>query len=98
MAGRLLDVTAYTTLDYVEASAYSSDWSENGTAVLDVRTPKDTPETVALDLELDPTAVDAVESHAHSVSLTTEQAETLIAALKTAIEDDGSDRPARLQK
>ena len=97
MAGRVLDVTAYTTLDFVEAATRGDGWREEGTAVLDVRSPADDPDTVVLDFEPDPASVDRVDPHAHSVSLTTERARTLVEALEDAIEDEGSERPRRLR-
>ncbi|GAA0197330.1 DUF6360 family protein [Haladaptatus pallidirubidus] len=97
MPGRVLDVTAYTTLDYVEVSVHGSNWSEEGTTVLDVRTSKDDPDTVALDLELDSTAVAHVKPHAQSVSLTNEQPWRLVKAPEEAIEGDRNKRPARLR-
>ncbi|WP_435179133.1 DUF6360 family protein [Halorussus sp. AFM4] len=97
MAGRVLDVTAYTTLDLVEAATRGDGWREEGCAVLDVRSLADDPDTVVLDFEPDPTSVDRVEPHAHSVSLTADQARSLVEALEDAIEAEGSDRPRRLR-
>ncbi len=39
MRRRLLDVTAYTTLDFVDARAVHPDWEEAADAVVDVDTP-----------------------------------------------------------
>lgn len=39
MRRRLLDVTAYTTLDFVDARAVHPDWEEEAGAVVDVDTP-----------------------------------------------------------
>ncbi|NHN58354.1 MULTISPECIES: DUF6360 family protein [Halorussus] len=97
MAGRVLDVTAYTTLDFVEAATRGDGWREEGTAVLDVRSPVEEPDTVVLDFEPDPASVERVEPHAHSVSLTADQARTLVEALEEAIDDEGSERPRRLR-
>jgi hypothetical protein len=96
MPGRVLDVTAHTTLDFVEASAHGPDWENEGTGVLDVRTPKGDPDRVVVELELDPTAAEDVEPHADSVRLTAEQARDLADALSEAADADGSDRPRRL--
>jgi uncharacterized alpha-E superfamily protein len=98
MAGRVLDVTSHTTLDYVEATVRGSDWDAEGVGVLDVHTPKDDPETVVLDFEVDPTTTDRVDSHADSVTLTRAQARTLRDALAEELDSDGSARPRRLSK
>lgn len=96
MAGRVLDVTAHTTLDYVEASARGPGWKDEGAGIVDVRTPKDESDAVALEFELDPTAVEGAEPHADRVTLTAEQARELAEALSAEAEADGSDRPRRL--
>lgn len=98
MAGRVLDVTSHTTLDYVEAAVHGEDWDAEGVGVLDVHTPKDDPETVVVAFELDPTVTDRVADHADSVVLTRAQARTLRDALTEEIDSDGSDRPRRLSK
>jgi hypothetical protein len=98
MAGRVLDVTSHTTLDYVEAVLRGGDWEAEGVGVLDVSTPKDDPETVVLDFEIDPTTTDRVPGHADSVTLTRAQARTLRDALTEELDSDGSDRPRRLSK
>jgi len=97
MAGRVLDVTAHTTLDYVDGSIRGADWREDGAGVLDVYTPESDPDSVAVAFELDPTATGRVDPHADEVTLTSEQARTLRDALDEAIGPDGSDRPRRLR-
>lgn len=49
MAGWVLDGTASTTLDHVEAVTHGSDWREETTAALDLGTPADDPDAVVLD-------------------------------------------------
>jgi hypothetical protein len=98
MAGRVLDVTSHTTLDYVEAEVHGGDWEAEGVGVLDVHTPKGAPERVVVEFELDPTATDRVDAHADSLTLTRAQARRLRDALDAEIESDGSDRPRRLSK
>ena len=97
MAGRVLDVTSYTTLEYVEASLLGPDWEGEGVGVLDVTTPNDDPDAVVVEFELDPTATEAVAPHADRMRLTREQARDLQAALEEEIESDGGSRPRRLQ-
>ena len=58
MERRILDVTSYTTFDYVETTLLGPDWAERSPAVLDVSSPDETddldPETVTLSVEVDP--------------------------------------------
>jgi len=82
MSQRILDVTANTTLDFVDAAAHGPGWRDEGAAVLDVRTPTEEPERVTLDLELDPTIQEHTTAHAETVSLTAEQARTVASALE----------------
>ena len=77
MRRRILDVTAYTTLDFVDARALGPDWDEDATAVVDVTRPDDHEEAssvVQLQIELDGTDVDRLPQHVTSVSLTPAQA------------------------
>jgi hypothetical protein len=96
MPGRVLDVTAHTTLDYVDTTVRGPDWTDEGAGVLDVRTPKDDPDGVVVELELDPTAAEHVDPHADSVRLTAEQARDLADALIAEADAEESDRPRRL--
>ncbi|WP_416838639.1 DUF6360 family protein [Haloferax sp. DFSO52] len=96
MSGRVLDVTSHTTLDYVEVSVRGVDWEREGVGILDVYTPKDDPDSVVVEFELDPTTTDRVESHADAVVLTREQSRALRDALDEELDSDGSDRPRRL--
>jgi hypothetical protein len=98
MAERVLDVTSHTTLGYVEAAVRGGDWEDEGAGVLDVYTPKDDPERVVVEFELDPTATDRIASHADEVRLSCEQARELRDALDDAIDSDGSSRPRRLSR
>ncbi len=98
MAGRVLNVTSHTTLDYVDASARGPGWRDEGIGILDVHTPAGDPDAVTLEFELDPTATDHVEPHADKITLTTDQAQELSDALAAAIQEDSSDRPRRLER
>lgn len=83
MNRRLLDVTANTTLDFVEGRAESADRTEEAAAVVDVESPQGA-ETVSLGVELDPTDLDRLAPHADYVTLTPAQARTLAADLEAA--------------
>lgn len=80
---RVLRVNAYTTLDLVEATATGSDgWEDDARAVLNVSTPREAPEHVGLDLELDHTDLEHLPAHADSVQLSPAEAREVADALK----------------
>ena len=84
MRRRLLDVTAYTTLDFVEGRAYGTDWEEQAPAVVDVGTPEESEDAtgvVRLSVELDGTDLERLEPHVDRLALTPAQARTLAADL-----------------
>jgi hypothetical protein len=83
MSHRVLDVTAYTTFDYLEGSASGIDWEEEGVVVLDVESDENAG-VVILSTELDPTDVDRLDQHADHVQLFPEQARTLASTLREA--------------
>ena len=78
---RHLDVTAYTTLDHVDARAEGDGWTDDGVAVLDVESPRGE-DGVSLGLELDPGG--HLPHHADYAALTPAQARTLAEALEEA--------------
>ncbi|WP_276299667.1 DUF6360 family protein [Halorussus lipolyticus] len=82
MVDRLLKVNAYTTLDLVDASAEGHDFAESARAVLNVTAPRNDPEKVELQLELDNTQLDRLPAHADSVDLSAEQARKVAADLE----------------
>jgi len=89
MRRRLLDVTAYTTFDFVDAELRGADWTDAGAAVVDVTTP-DAGDEVHLDVEMDPEACEHVEPHAERIKLDPTEARGLAAALEKhagAVED-----------
>lgn len=86
MNQRLLDVTAFTTLDIADGHAYGPNWQDNAAAVVDVDTPQDGG-IVTLSVELDPGSLEHVDPHADRISLTPEQARLLAAELKDAAFD-----------
>jgi len=97
MHRRILDVTSYTTLDYVETSLLGPDWTARSPAVLDVDTPDEgddlDPATVTLAVEVDPVDATDGERHATRLELTPEQARTVAADLESSADrvDPGSE-------
>ena len=83
MSHRVLDVTAYTTFDYLQGGASGIDWAEDGVVVLDVN-PDEQNGIVRLSTELDPTDVDRLDQHADHVELFPDQARTLASTLREA--------------
>ncbi|WP_275881669.1 DUF6360 family protein [Halorhabdus sp. BNX81] len=97
MAGRLLDVTASTTLDHVQGSVRGADWTDEGVGVLDVYTPRDDPDAVVLAFELDPADQAHVDQHMDRLRLSPDRARDLAAALESAAgETRDVTRPRRL--
>lgn len=77
MADRIMRVNAYTTLDLLDGRAEGHDFEDRALATLDVSAPRQDPEHVTLQLELDNTDLDHLPPHADSVTMTAEQARTL---------------------
>lgn len=80
MRRRILDVTAYTTLDFVGARALGADWNEETAAVVNVDIPDredGNPEVIQLSLELDGTGLEQVPPHVDQLDLSLAQARTL---------------------
>ena len=77
MPDRLLKVNAYTTFDLLDATATGHDFEEEAYAVLNVTSPRENPDHVSLELELDNTLLDHLPAHAERVRLSAEEARTL---------------------
>ncbi len=95
MRRRLLGVTAYTTLDFVDASAYGIDWTDEAPAVVDVDTPddhEDLDDVVRLSVELDGTQLEEVPPHVDRLDLSPAQARTLAEELSTYADRVESER------
>jgi hypothetical protein len=93
MSHRVLEVTAYTTFDYLEGSASGIDWQEEGIVVLDVESDEDAG-IVRLSTELDPMDLDRLDQHADHVELFPDQARTLASKLREAadrVEEDNDE-------
>lgn len=85
-------VTAYTTLDLVDATAEGHGFEETAPAVVDVSTPRASDE-VTLQFELDNTRLADLPAHADTLHLTPAQARDLASALEAearAVEDDAA--------
>jgi hypothetical protein len=84
MSDRLLRVNAYTTLDLVDARVRSHDFEATALGVVNVSTPRETPDHVDLQIELDDTDVESLPAHADEITLSPNQARTLARALESA--------------
>jgi len=82
MADRIMKVNAYTTLDLLDAEAEGHGFTEKAYAVLNVTSPRHSPDHVSLQLELDNTELERLEPHADTVRLSPEDARTLAADLE----------------
>lgn len=86
MADRIMKVNAYTTLDLLEGEAEGHGFAEEAYAVVNVTSPRENPDHVSLQLELDNTELEELQPHADTVRLTAEEARTLAADLETHAE------------
>jgi hypothetical protein len=82
MPDRLLEINAYTTFDTLDGSAQGHDFDEEAFAVLNVTAPRDDPDRVTLELELDNTKLERLPAHADRVRLSATQARELAAELE----------------
>jgi hypothetical protein len=96
MPNRLLKVNAYTTLDLVDAAARGHDFEESGVAVLNVTSPRQDPDHVKFQFEIDNGHLETLPAHADEATLSPDQARSLASALEkhadkveTAQADDG---------
>ena len=83
MSKRLLNVTAHTTFDFLHGRVLGPEWIEEGMAVLDIESPRDS-SAVILGIEFDPGSIKQVPPHADLVELSLGEARTLAAELETA--------------
>ena len=83
MPNRLLKVNAYTTLDLVDAKARGHDFEDEAVAVLNVTSPRENPDHVKFQLELDNSHLESVPPHADEVTLSAEEARTVADALNS---------------
>jgi len=83
MPNRLLKVNAYTTLDLVDATARGHDFEDSAVAVLNVTSPRENPDHVTFQLELDSGRLESLPPHADEVTLSPEEARTVADALES---------------
>ena len=86
MADRVMKVNAFTTFDLLDASVEGHGFEEEAFATLNVRTAREDPEEITLELELDNTQLDNVPTHADRVTLSADEARTLATELQKAAE------------
>jgi hypothetical protein len=82
MPDRLLKINAYTTFDMLDGEAQGHGFTEEAFAVLNVTAPREDPDHVKLELELDNTDLDHLPAHADRVTLTAAQARELAGELE----------------
>ena len=82
MADRIMKVNAFTTLDLVEGEAEGHGFQEEAYAVLNVTSPREDPDHVSLQLELDTTELEHLRPHADTVRLSADEARTLAEDLR----------------
>mgnify|MGYP006304610615 FL=1 len=84
MADRVLKVNAFTTFDLLDGVVEGHGFEEGAFATLNVRTAREAPEEVTLELELDNTELESVPPHADRVTLSAAEAERLADELQSA--------------
>ncbi|PGF16209.1 hypothetical protein CP556_08855 [Natrinema sp. CBA1119] len=82
MSDRLMSVTAYTTLDYVEGKAVGETFEWESVAVVNATADREDPDSVRFQFELDNLAEEHLPKHMDELELTPEQARTLAADLE----------------
>ncbi|MDQ2049503.1 DUF6360 family protein [Natronolimnohabitans sp. A-GB9] len=82
MTDRLMKVTAYTTLDLVDAVAKGQDFENEAFAVANATSDREDPDCVQLQFELDNMTEEHLPAHMEELELTPDQARTLAADLE----------------
>lgn len=82
MADRIMKVNAFTTLDLVEGEAEGHGFEEEAYAVVNVTSPREDPDHVSLQVELDNTELEHLQPHAETLRLTADEARALAADLE----------------
>ncbi|QLG27628.1 hypothetical protein HUG10_08710 [Halorarum halophilum] len=83
MPDRLIRVNAYTTFDMLDGEARGHGFEESGLAVLNVTAPRENPDHVTLELELDNSDLEELPAHADRVTLSAAQARELADELES---------------
>lgn len=82
MVDRIMKVNAYTTLDLLEGEAEGHGFQEEAYAVVNVTSPREDPDHVSLQLELDNTQLEHLQAHADRIRLSPAEARELAADLE----------------
>jgi hypothetical protein len=82
MVDRLMRVNAYTTLDLVDATVRGHDFEADSDAVVNATAPREDPDRVQLQIELDNMAEAHLPAHTEELSLSPDQARDLAADLE----------------
>lgn len=82
MADRIMRVNPSTTLDLLDAEAEGHDFTEEAFPVLNVTSPREDPDHISLQLELDNTQLDQLPAQAETVRLSPAEARELAAELE----------------
>jgi hypothetical protein len=82
MVDRILRVNAYTTFDLLDGRVEGHGFEEEAMAVLNVTAPREDPDHVSLQVELDNTPLSEVPAHADHVELSADQARELAGELE----------------
>jgi hypothetical protein len=83
MTDRILRVNAYTTFDMVDGTAEGHDFEESALAVVNVTAPREDPDAVTLELELDSASLSTLPAHADRVRLSPADARELADELES---------------
>jgi hypothetical protein len=82
MTDRIMKVNAYTTFTLLDGQVEGHEFRERALATLDVRTPRQNPEAITLEVELDTSQSSTLPVHAESVSLDPDEARALADELR----------------
>ncbi|WP_323171897.1 DUF6360 family protein [Natrialba sp. PRR66] len=82
MSDRLMRVNAYTTLDYVEATATGHEFEFDSVAVANATTDREEPDCVRFQVELDNATDQHFPKHMTELELTPDQARELASELE----------------
>ena len=82
MVDRIMKVNAYTTLDLLDGEAEGHEFTEEAFAIVNVTSPRQNPDHVSLQVELDNTQLEHLPAHAETVRLSPEEARELAADLE----------------
>ena len=82
MVDRIMKVNAYTTLDLLDGETEGHEFTEEAFAIMNVTSPRQDPDHVSLQVELDNTQLEHLPAHAETVRLSPEEARKLAADLE----------------